>query len=50
VVAVSTEEDIYEIVFLKPELNKKISRKVFEYKIPKDFGEPEIIPLKKKGE
>jgi len=50
VVAVSTEEDIYEIKFLKPELNKKINKEVFEYKIPKDFGEPEIIPLKKKGE
>ena len=50
VVAVSTEEDIYEIRFLKPKLNKRISKKIFEFTIPKDFGEPEIIPLKKKGQ
>ena len=49
VVAVSTEEDIYEIKFLRPKLNKKINKDVFKYKIPKGFGEPEIIPLKKKG-
>ncbi len=49
VAAVSTEEDIYEIKFLKPKLNKKINKKVFEYKIPRGFGEPEIFPLKKKG-
>ena len=49
VVTVSTEEDIYEIKFLKPKVNKKINKEVFEYKIPKGFGEPEIIPLKKQG-
>jgi len=49
VVAVSTEEDIYEIKFLRPKINKKINKDVFKYKIPKGFGEPEIIPLKKKG-
>ncbi len=49
VAAVSTEEDIYEIKFLKPKLDKKIDKKVFEYKIPRGFGEPEIFPLKKKG-
>jgi len=48
VIAVSTEEDLYEIKFLKPKLNKNINTKVFEYKIPKGFGEPEIIPLKKR--
>lgn len=53
VVAISTEpehpfEDIYEIRFLKPIINKKIDAKVFDFKIPKGFGEPEIIPLKKK--
>jgi len=53
IVAVSTEpehpfEDIYEIKFLKPRINKKIDAKVFDFKIPKGFGEPEIIPLKKK--
>ena len=49
VVTVTTEEDIYEIKFLKPQVNKKIDKKVFEFKIPKGFGEPEIIPLKKKA-
>ena len=58
VVAVSTEpatepveqKDISEIKFLWPKLNKKIDKKVFDFKIPKDFGEPEIVPFKKKGE
>ena len=54
VVAVTTEPgppfgDIYEIKFLKPKVNKGVDEKVFEFKIPKGFGEPEIIPLKKKG-
>lgn len=46
VVAVSTEEDIYEIRFLQPKVNKKIDEKVFECKIPKGFS-LEIEPLKK---
>jgi len=55
VVAVTTEPeppygDIYEIKFLNPKVNQKIDKKVFEFKIPKVLGEPEIIPLKKKGE
>lgn len=48
IVAASTEEDVYVIRFLKPRINKKISMKTFDFKIPKDFGEPEIFPLKKK--
>ena len=48
VVAVSTEDDIYRLKFVKPRLNKKIDRKIFEFKIPRGFGEPEIVPLKKK--
>ncbi|MHC4458394.1 MAG: LolA family protein [Planctomycetota bacterium] len=48
IIAVTTEEDIYEIKLLKPKVNKKIDKKVFEAKIPKGFGEPEIIPLKEK--
>lgn len=48
IIAASTEEDVYEIRFLKPRINKKISKRVFDFKIPKGFGEPEIIPLKKK--
>jgi len=48
VVAVSTEEDIYEIRFLKPKVNKKIDKRVFEFKMPEDFTVEEI-PLKKKS-
>ena len=45
--AVSVEEDIYEIRFLEPKVNKKINNKIFEFKVPKGFNEPEIIKLKK---
>jgi outer membrane lipoprotein-sorting protein len=50
VVAVTPEpeEDIYEIRLLKPRVNKEIDEKVFDVEIPPGFGEPEIIPLKKK--
>jgi outer membrane lipoprotein-sorting protein len=40
--------DIEEIKFLNPKVNKGIDKKVFELKIPKDFGEPEIFPLESK--
>ena len=46
VVAVSTEEDIYEIKFLQPKVNKEIDKKLFEFEIPKGFTVEEI-PLKK---
>lgn len=49
VIALSAEEDIYEIKLLKPKINKGIDKKVFEFKIPGGFGEPEIVPLKKKA-
>ncbi len=45
--AVSTEEDIYQIRLLKPKVNKRMDKKVFEFKVPRGFGK-EIIPLKKK--
>ena len=48
IVAVSTEQDIYQIKLLKPKVNKKLDKKVFDFKIPRGFGKPEIIPLKKK--
>ncbi|MFA5239447.1 MAG: outer membrane lipoprotein carrier protein LolA [Phycisphaerae bacterium] len=38
IVAVSTEEDIYEIKFLQPKVNEKINKKVFELKIPDGFN------------
>jgi outer membrane lipoprotein-sorting protein len=55
VVAVSTEPeapfaDTYQIRLLKPKVNQKIDEKVFEFVIPKGFGEPEIVPLKKKSD
>jgi len=48
ITAQTTEEDIYEIKFLQPTLNKAIDKKVFDFTMPKGFGEPEIIPLKEK--
>lgn len=45
IIAVTTEEDIYEIKLLGPKINKEIDKKVFEIKIPEGFG-VEIIPLK----
>lgn len=55
VVAVSTEPeppfgDISEIKFLRPKVNKQIDKKLFNLNIPEGFGEPEIIPLKRKVE
>ncbi len=47
--AVSVEEDIYQIRLLGAKVNEKINSKVFEFKIPKGFGQPEVIPLKKKS-
>jgi len=49
IAAISTEQDIYQIKLLKPKVNKKLDKKVFEFKIPRGFGKPEIIPLKKKS-
>jgi hypothetical protein len=58
IVTVSTEpatepvelKDVFEIKFLKPEFNIKIDKKVFDFKIPSGFDEPDIMPLPKKGE
>ena len=44
IVAITTEEDIYQIKFLKAKVNKKLDKKVFEVKILRGFGK-EIIPL-----
>jgi outer membrane lipoprotein-sorting protein len=46
IVAVTTEEDIYEIKFLQPKVNKKIDEREFEFKVPQGFN-VEIEPLKK---
>ncbi|MHC4624086.1 MAG: LolA family protein [Planctomycetota bacterium] len=47
IVAVTTEDDIYEIRLLEPQVNKKIDKKVFDFTIPKGFTVEEI-PLKGK--
>ena len=49
IVAVSTEEDIYQIELLEPRVNDKINDKVFEVEVPEAFGEPEIVPLERKA-
>lgn len=54
VVAVKTEPeppfgDIEEITLLRPKVNEGIDRSVFEFKIPRSFGEPEITALQKKN-
>jgi outer membrane lipoprotein-sorting protein len=41
--------DIEEIKFLKPKVNQNIDNKVFDLKIPKGFGEPEVLPLERKN-
>jgi len=43
--AESTEGDIYDISFVRAKVNPPIEDVVFDLKIPKEFGEPEIIPL-----
>lgn len=48
IVALSTEEDIYQIELLGAKVNEGIDEEVFEFAVPAGFGEPEIIPLKKK--
>ncbi|MHC4646078.1 MAG: LolA family protein [Planctomycetota bacterium] len=45
-VAVSTEEDVLEIRLLKPRVNKKIDRKVFDLEVPERF-DIQVVPLKK---
>jgi len=50
IVAVSTEEDIYEIELLEAKVNEGVDEKVFDFEVPDGFGEPEIIPLEKKAE
>ena len=47
IVAISTEEDIYEIKLLDAKINEKIDAQVFEVKVPEGFGE-EVIPLERK--
>jgi outer membrane lipoprotein-sorting protein len=48
IVAVTTEEDVYEIKLLGAKVDERIDEEVFEVKVPEGFG-VEIIPLKKKA-
>ncbi len=48
IVAVSVEDDIYQIKLIKSKVNKKLKPEVFDFRIPEGFGQPQIIPLKKK--
>ena len=53
IVAVSTEEspgsaDIFQIKFLAPKVNKKIDKRVFEFKVPKDFDVEKVLLKKTK--
>ena len=58
IVTVSTEpatepveqKDVFEIKFLNPKFNNTLDKKIFDFKIPAGFDEPEIMPLPKKGE
>lgn len=45
IIAVSTEEDIYQVRLFDAIVNERIDGKVFDIEIPEGFGE-EIIPLK----
>lgn len=47
IIAVSTEEDIYQTRFLDAKVNEKIDKQVFEFRIPQGFSR-ETIPLRKK--
>jgi outer membrane lipoprotein-sorting protein len=47
IVAITTEDDIYEIKLLKPKVNKKMDEKVFKVQIPEGFSR-HVIPLEKK--
>lgn len=47
VIAITTEEDVFEIKLLNPKINEKLDEKIFSFKIPKGFT-IEIIPLENK--
>ncbi len=49
IIAASTEEEIYKIEFIRAKANKKLKWNVFGFKVPKGFGKPETILLKKNG-
>jgi outer membrane lipoprotein-sorting protein len=48
--AESTEGDIYDISFIQPQVNPSLEEAVFDLKAPKEFGDPEILPLETRKE
>jgi len=46
IVAVSAEDDIYQIMLNEPKVNQKMNKSVFEFDLPEDFT-PEIVGLNK---
>lgn len=46
IIAVSTEDDIYQISFLDAKVNTKLKKKIFRIEVPEGFTRPEIVPLK----
>ena len=36
-------KDVNEIKFLNVKVNEKIDNKIFDFHVPEDFGEPEVI-------
>ena len=49
IIAVSTEEDIYQIDLTGAKADEPIDKKVFDFTIPDGFSEPEVIPLRKES-
>jgi len=47
IIAVSTEEDIYQIDLTGAKADEPLDKKVFDFTIPDGFSEPEVIPLRK---
>lgn len=45
--AVSTEEDVFQIDIIKPKVNNKINKKIFEIKYPADFNIDSVVQLEK---
>jgi len=46
IVAVNTEDDIYQIRFLDAEVNTELKKKIFTIEIPEGFTISETVPLK----
>ena len=45
IAATTFEQDVYQIKFLNPTVNKPLNNGIFDFQIPNDFDQTEIIPL-----